>query len=254
MSALDAIGGVLAALAPARFWSSLDRHVPATGSAAASGILTTIAGGVLGIGGFLEFAQRQASAVNDLVLSSPRTASAGDELSTLVLQGVSALSVVSFMLTPMGIAAAYLTLSGIARAVSATFGDGLGDPLLTAIDSGVRAVYSGVSARHRRRDRERQEGSATADRIVRGVHIGVQAELVVVSSRVKPDWDRGTIVQSGESWFRVGQIEERTIDGYLRTLYPLNAVRDHEAVRRMVRYEIPARYLRAAAGSVEPES
>ena len=236
------IGGVLGALLPSRWWPWIDEYVPATRAALASSVLTVIAGGMGGIVGFVGFAQRQASAVNDLVLNSPRTATAGDELSTQVLQGVSTLSVLAFFLTPAGILAAYCTVSGVARALSATLADGSGDLALTAVDHLARRLGGGLTARHARRTREALEGTAVPDQILRGAHLGIDADLVVVCARRKPDWDRGTIVHSGEHWYRVGAIEERTIRGYLRTLYPLSEVRDHAVFRRQVEYEIPARY------------
>ena len=88
--------------------------------------------------------------------------------------------------------------------------------------------------------RETLEGPAVADRLVRGPHIGVAgAELVIVSARRKPLWDVGTVVDTGDHWFRVSAIEERTIGGWLRTLYGLTEHRDSGAIRRAVRYEMP---------------
>jgi hypothetical protein len=202
-----------------------------------------MAGGICGIGGFVSFAQRQAGAVNDLVMNSPRTAAASDELTTQVLQGISALSVAAFFLTPTGIVTAYFTLSGLMRSVSATFGEGSGDPLLTALDGVARRLGGGVAAHHARISRVTREGAAVPDQILRGAHLGLDADLVIVCARRKRDWDQGTIVHSGDQWYRVGTIEERTIRGYLRTLYPLSKVKDHGVFRRRVEYDIPARYL-----------
>ena len=41
------------------------------GSAVAAGVLTTLVGGVLGILGFIDYAQEIASAINDLALTTP---------------------------------------------------------------------------------------------------------------------------------------------------------------------------------------
>jgi len=234
--------GVLAALLPARWWPWLDQYVPATRLALASSILTVIAGGMTGIAGFVAFAQRQASAINDAVLNSPAAAAAGDDLSTLTLQGVSALSVLAFFLTPTGIAAAYFTLSGLTRALSATIADGSGDPILTAIDAVARRFGHGVTTTRRRRSRETLEGAVVPDQVFRGAHLGIDADLVIVCARRKGGWDQGTIVHSGEMWYRVGAIEERTMRGFLRTLYPLREVKDHGVFRRQVEYDIPARF------------
>jgi len=231
---------------PARWWPSLDQYVDATRSALASSVLTVFAGGMGGIAGFVTFAQRQAAAINDAVLASPGAASAGDELSTLTLQGMSTLSVVAFFLTPTGLITAYLTLSGLARSVSAAIAEGYGDPVLTAIDAAAHRLGRRSSATRRRRSREALEGPAVPDQIARGAQLGIDADLVIVCARRKTGWDRGTIVHSREQWYRVGAIEERTIRGVLRTLYPLNEVKDHAVFRRQVEYEIPARFLESS--------
>ena len=235
-------GGVLAAMLPARWWPWLDQYVPATRMALLSSVVTVIAAGMAGIAGFVGFAQRQASAIDDAVLNSPAAAAAGDDLSTFALQGVSALSVAAFFLTPAGIIAAYFTLSGIGRALSATLAEGSGDPLLTALDAAARRLSRAVATRHRGRSRETLEGPAVADQVFRGAHLGIDADFVIVCARRKADWDQGTIVHSGDQWYRVGTIEERTIRGLLRTLYPLREVKDHGVFRRQVEYEIPARF------------
>ena len=101
---------------------------------------------------------------------------------------------------------------------------------------GMRRVGSDVA----RTRREMLEGPAVADRVVLGSHIGVAgAELVIVCARRKPLWDVGTVVDTGEQWFRVTSIEERTIGGRLRTLYGLTEHRDSGAIRRAVRYDMP---------------
>jgi hypothetical protein len=241
MALLVALAGMLGALLPARWWPWIDLYIPATRFALASSIATVLAGGMLGIAGFIEFAQHQAGAVNDVVLSSPEAARAGDDLSTLTLQGVAALSVMAFLLTPQGMAAVYLTVSGIGRAFSAAFVDGMGDPLLTGLERAARGLFLGAAAQGVKRARTIREGPDVPDRIFRGVHLDLGADLVIVSARRK-SWDRGTIVRSGERFFRVGEIEERMMHGHLRTLYPLNAVHDHGAIRRLVDYDIPDRY------------
>ena len=250
MSLLYAIAGMLAALTPARWWPWLDQYLPATRFALASSVATILIAGIVGIAGFIEFAQRQAAAVNDMVLSSPQAATASDDLSTLSLQGVSALSVFAFFVTPQGIGAAYLALSGLFRALTAAFAEPRGDPLLTAVDHAGCRLYQAASATVVSRARHAREGPFVPDRILRGVHVGLSADLVSVSSRRKRDWDQGTIVHSGDHWYRVGAIEERVIDGRLRTLYPLSVLRDHGAMRRQVTYEIPEKYARAAEDDV----
>jgi hypothetical protein len=243
MNLFIAACGLVGALMPARWWPWIDEYFPATRSALSSSVSTIVVGGILWIGGFIDFAQGQTSGINEIVLSSPRAAAAGDGLNSVVLQGVSSLSVFAFLLTPPGIVALYLTLSGLGRSLSAAFGEGFGDPILTAADNAIGALYRRLGAYSVRFVRELHEGPKVPDRIVRGVHIGIEADLVIVSARPKAYWDQGTIVRSGERWYRVGAIEERTMQGYLRTLYPLNELHDHGAIRRLVDYDIPERYV-----------
>jgi hypothetical protein len=55
----------------------------------------------------------------------------------------------------------------------------------------------------------------------------------------KPGWDRGTVVFTPETAYRIGEPVEKTIAGRLRTLYPLTEHNDLEAVRRSVHYDLP---------------
>jgi hypothetical protein len=226
---------------PARWWSALDRVVPATRAALASSVVTVIGGGISGVAGFVAYAQHHAGAVNDAILTSP--GAVDGDVTTLTLQAASAVSAFGFFVTPQGIAAIYLTLSGVARVFAVLFGEGSGDLVLTGIDHLSQRLGVGMATRHRRRSRETREGPEVPDQILRGAHAGLDADLVIVSARPKTDWDQGTIVHAADRWYRVGAVEERTIRGYLRTLYPLREIKDHAVFRRQVEYEIPARYV-----------
>jgi hypothetical protein len=131
-------------------------------------------------------------------------------------------------------------LTGLFRTVGAALDDPHGDLLLTVVDGViVRSVRSG-QARSARTSREELEGPQVADRVVPGAQVGLpDAQLVVVASRRKPDWDAGTVVITADSVYRVAVIVERTIRGRLRTLYPLTEHKDFEAFRRTVHYELP---------------
>jgi hypothetical protein len=237
---IEAIGGVLCAMLPARLWPWLDRYVPASGSAGAAGVLTVVVGGVVALLGFIDYAQDLASAINDLALTTPGVAEGSDKFSTLTLQGVTGASSFGFFLTPRGILAIYLVLTGLVRALSAIFGEPSGDPLLTWADRAVQNIHARVTAARDDRARLSLEGPDVPDRVVRGEQLRLAADLVIVAARRKPGWDQGTIVHSGDRWFRLGPVEERTIDGRLRTLYPLSELRDQGVIRRLVEYEMPA--------------
>jgi hypothetical protein len=88
--------------------------------------------------------------------------------------------------------------------------------------------------------REAVEGPEVADRIVTASAAGIpDCDFVVVSSRRKPDWERGLAVFTDDGCYRLGEPVEQTIAGRLRTLYPLTAHDDLEVIRRSVRYDLP---------------
>ncbi len=47
-------------------------------------------------------------------------------------------------------------------------------------------------------------------------------------------------VMTSDKWYRLGTPVERQMPGGLRTLYPLTELRDNEALRKGVRYELAA--------------
>lgn len=238
------IAGVAAATLPARLWPALDAHIPVTSSAIVAGLLTMLGGLAIGIPGFFVYAAELASIHNQLMLTAATSGvPGGDEMTTAMPVAATALSLFTFiLLTPLGWASAYLVLTGGFRAAAALFDDPLGDPMVSVIDmAGVR-LFRSLRARRARARRESLEGPEVPDRIVTGAAAGLpDADLVVVASRRKPDWDAGTVVLTSTSAYRVGVIVEREIGGRLRTLYPLQEHRDLEAFRRIVRYEISDR-------------
>ena len=142
--------------------------------------------------------------------------------------------------TPAGWATTYLGVTGVIRALGCAGDDPFGDPLLTAIDAMVWRAVSGRRAESERTRRELLEGPDVPDRVVPGVKLGMpDVDFVIVASRVKPDWDQGTVLIGSEKNYRVGAIEERTIAGRLRTLYPVTEHKDLEVFRRAVRYDLP---------------
>ena len=251
------IAGVAAASLPKRWWPILDPSVPVTDSASIASILTVLLAGVIGVPGFIEHTAQQVSLNNRAVLAEAQKAAAKPEADETLSQrdwgrmfvGVSSLSLFTFIfLTPAGWASTYLGISGTWRAIAAAVDDPFGDPILTGVDTllvrGARRAHSHAE----RRQRETLEGPDVPDRVVRGSHLGIAgAELVIVSARRKPSWDAGTVVDTGEGWYRVASIQERTIGGWLRTLYALSRHEDHEVFRRCVRYTMPS-YLERRTG------
>lgn len=230
-----------AAVLPYRYWERLPASLPVYAAAFASGIATLFAGMAVGIPGFLEHAHATTSLGIDAQLhktfSDP---SAG--YSQGMVQGFAGLSIFTFLLlTPKGWLTLYLTVTGAIRAGGAWFDDPLGDPVLAGIDAIVSTARAGRSDRRSRVAREALEGPAVADRIVSSAAAGISAcDLVIVSSRRKPGWDRGVVVFTPDKVYRLGDCVEQTIAGRLRYLYPLTEHADLEAIRRSVQYELPA--------------
>ena len=66
------------------------------------------------------------------------------------------------------------------------------------------------------------------------------ADVVVISSRIKEGWEAGVNVSTDDKWFRIGTPEDRKFEEGLRRLYPL--IEDDlsgVAVHRFVRYTLP---------------
>lgn len=234
--------GVIAAMLPARLWPYLDRHLPVTESAFIASLLTLLAGAAIGIPGFLNHATAQAAYNTQAMLdAAASTAPGAQSVDSSISVGMSSLSLFTFLLlTPLGWATMYLGLTGLIRTVAAGLDDPHGDVLLTVVDGVLVRSVRGGQAYRTRTTREGLEGPDLPDRVVLGAQVGLPgAQLVVVASRRKPDWDEGTVVITTGSVYRVGAIVERTIRGRLRTLYPLTEHKDFEAFRRTVRYKLP---------------
>ena len=237
--------GVLAAMLPARWWPSLDKHVPATAAATAAGIATFVVAMAIGIPGFLAHLEQSAAAHNAAAVTVFDSGRAGDKEGTVLRQApmiMSGLALPIFLFaTPLGWLTLYLGISGVLRAFAGFIESGFGDPILTGVDNLVIGTRRRARARTARAQRESLEGPEMPDRIMSAQQLGIlNADFVIVASRRKPDWDTGTVVQTSDgAAYRVGEIEDRTIAGRLRTLYPLTEHKDLEVFRRIVHYELP---------------
>lgn len=239
---LGLIAAVAAAVLPVRLWDRLEPYVPVSACAAASGLLTMLAGAAVGIPGFLHHAAEMASATTQAMLTAAATPGVPDEAVTTAMPvGLTALSVFTFLLlTPTGWATMYLGGSGLLRAAGAMLDDPRGDPILSIVDAALLRAAGRTRTRVARERREALEGPAVPDRIVNGAKAGLpQADLVIVAARRHMDWDAGTILLTDGPAYRVGESSERTIAGRLRTLYPITEHKDLEVFRRTVRYEMP---------------
>ena len=232
---LQHLAGIAAAMLPRRWWPHLDTRVPASGMALVSGFATFLLGAAIGIPGYLAYLTDLADRLNRVALATPGQGGAG---AGSVLM---ALGLFTFLFgTPMGLTATYLGVTGFLRAVAALWGDGFGDPLLTAVDSAAVHLWGGTRAKANAWQREAREGPEMPDRILSAEHLGIcGAQFVIAASRRKPGWDKGTVLLSEDGAYRIVSIEERTLGGRLRTLYAVSEHRDLEAFRRTVHYTLP---------------
>jgi hypothetical protein len=236
--------GMLAAMLPRRLWPSLDLYLPVSSAAAASGGATLLLAAAIGIPGFLSYAGHTASAHNAAALRGAETNDSGFDNEGALRRGPMAMNMLALpmflFLTSAGWATMYLGTTGALRLGSAMLDEGFGDPLITAIDALGRRAARGSRARAAQLSREALEGPEMPDRIMSAKALGVAGDFVVVSSRRKIAWEKGTVVITPDGTaYRIGVVEDRTIAGRLRTLYPLTLHEDLEAFRRMVRYELP---------------
>lgn len=229
-----------ATLLPHRLWARLPSWLPLESAAFVSGLVTVLAGMAIGIPGFLGHAGANVSMANqgvlDAALRDPRIG-----YDRGMVSGFAGLSIFTFLLlTPAGWLTLYLVGSGAVRTGAAWFDDHVGDPVLTGLDYLLRSLRDRRGVEHTRRQRENLEGPAIADRVVTGAKAGLpDCDLVVVCSRRKPGWERNVVVYTQAACYRIGEPVERTIAGRLRTLYPLTAHTDLEAVRKSVHYDMP---------------
>jgi hypothetical protein len=214
--------------------------LPIERGAVASGVLTWIIGMAVGIPGFLAHAHRTTSLGIDAMLHKTFTdPDAG--YSQGMVQGFSGLSIFTFLLlTPLGWLTSYLVGTGGLRAIAGYFDDPFGDPILTGVDAVVSRGWTRRTRRKAIEAREALEGPDIADRVVSPDAAGIaDCDFAIVASRRKPGWERGVAVFTRDGCYRLGEPVERTINGRLRTVYPLRAHADLEVVRKAVRYDLP---------------
>ena len=243
MSAIRFVCAMAASLLPSRHWDRISPDLPIERGAFAAGIATMFAGATVGIPGFLAHAHAETSAGLDLALARMWKTEVyrGD-----LVMGHSGLAIFTFLLlTPAGWLTMYLLGTGTYRAIAAYFDDPFGDPMLTGIDYVVSRGWTRRTTRRAIDTRETREGPEVADRVVSPTAAGIPGcDFAIVASRRKEGWERGVAVFTQGGCYRLGDPVERTINGRLRTLYPLTAHADLEVVRKSVRYDLPPGFTR----------
>jgi hypothetical protein len=234
------VSAMAVSLLPCRLWPRFPPAIPVEAGAFASGLATLLTGGAIGIPGFLEHAHATTSLGIDAMLGKVFT-DPGAGYSQGMAQGFAGLSIFTFLLlTPRGWLTMYLTCTGTYRAIAAWFDDPFGDPALTGIDMALSSISDRRGTWKAMKARETLEGPEVRDRIVAPAVAGIPGcDFVVVASRRKPGWERGVAVFTAEGCYRLGEPVEQTVNGRLRTLYPMTAHADFEAIRKAVRYDLP---------------
>ena len=209
-----------------------------------SAALTICAAAVIGLGGFLAYSERVGREAARLILSAGEAQLQGrvpsDPAVNVAPLAVAALTPIAFMLTPPGLLATYLALSGFARVAGWVTDEPFGDPVLTGLDSAGRRVAENTGSARRRRERERAEGVEVRDRLYPAAWAGVRdADYVVVASRRKAEWNAGTFVVTSDKWYVCGTPFDIQLPEGLRTIYPLKEHTTLDVMRRGVPYELP---------------
>jgi len=234
-------------LAPRRYWPSLDTQVPVFRAAFASALATFLLSVIISVPAFFAYAQGNASSAVDMMLQSTgwRTPPPGAPAPTVAGAQItwvsSSMMLPAFLFfTPIGLFSTYLTVTGVVRMISAFVDDARGDPILSTVDSVARRLWNSSRRRAAAHAREKREGVDVPDVLVTGAAAGLpDADIVVIASRRKADWDAGAIVVTDDKWFTLGAPVEQQMPAGWRTLYPLTELHHHEVLRRAVRYTLP---------------
>lgn len=248
---------VVAGLAPRRLWPALEHHLPLRSAAAASGVVTLLAGIFIGVGGFLSFGTQLAGANNSWMLAQlAAPAKSGDAAVGLVPYGISVLTLFIFIFfTPAGLFALYLVTSGTLRALSAWIDEPIGDLALTSIDLAATTMFEKNRRERKQIARTRLEGTEKPDVLQTGEWAGLpDTDYVVLAARKKAEWDPGAIILTGSDWYKLGVPFDIQTPAGLRTAYPLKKMNTVEVVRRGIQYELPRLARQSSKGTQRPQS
>jgi hypothetical protein len=246
LDGLSFLAAMAASLLPSRLWGRLPDSFQMTRAAFVSGLATFFLAAAIGLPGFYHHAKVRVSETNAAILKLAERQIAsgmreGDPREVKFETGLNMFAIFSFLLlTPTGWLTMYLGGTGAFRTIAAWFDDPVGDPVLTGIDEILWRQGDRVRVTSARLRRTALEGPETRDRVVSGAKAEIPGcDLVIVSSRRKPGWERGVAVYTQEACYRIGEPVERAIAGKLRTLYPLTKHTDLEVIRKSVHYDMP---------------
>ncbi|MEO6403281.1 MAG: hypothetical protein ABIP62_14855 [Vicinamibacteria bacterium] len=238
---METLIGVFRTLLPSRYWNHMRN------GAYLSIMLTAALGVRIGYAGFFALALQagQEGAALALKLGAPGGAGGVGGLGqtdavAAALMGNALTPIAFFLFTPLGWLADYLVISAVFRGITLAVDNPWGDPLLTAIDHVFRGKHAESVARKQATERELAEGPEVPDQILECKKFaGKEADYVIVASRRKEGWTLATTVIANSVRLRLGDPLEKTLDGKLRTCYPVKVTRDLQVDRRIVHYEWP---------------
>jgi hypothetical protein len=235
------MASLVLAAAPVRLWPRLERNFPLRSAAAASGLLTSCIGFAIDIVGTLNVVFANSSARTAMMLG---TTTEQGQFAQALADAAPALTLLTFLyfpfLTPLGLFATYLTITGAFRGIAAWFDDPRGDFVLTGVDWAATTILAGNRLKRERLTRERLEGPDAPDVLRTGEWAGLTGiDYLVLAARRKPEWTAGAIILTSSDWYRLGSPFDLQTPAGLRTAYPLTKITTHEVVRRGIQYELP---------------
>ncbi|MDO8677170.1 MAG: hypothetical protein Q7R30_01195 [Acidobacteriota bacterium] len=244
MRMFETIGAIFVAVLPRRYWPRFD-WMPIHVMAPVSGALTALAGTALGIVGFFAYLEQVKASPATSILEIAGRQVAGTLPETAEVSAVPfAISIVSpiafAFFTPLGLFSVYLVASGWLRVASWWVAEPHGDPVLTGLDWLARRTRRSAKEGSVRRARLGAEGAEEPDRLYPGTWASLpDVDLVVVASRRKPGWQKGTFVITPDGWYTLGAPFDRHTAHGLRTVYPLTLQKENAVLRKGVSYQLP---------------
>jgi len=241
-SLIDRVLAIPCALLPKRYWQSFD--LPMANMAPLSSWVTMLGGFVIGVPGYFAYLERLRGAKGASILDISTAQIEGRLPETAAVSAIPSVlymtAPLQFLLTPLGFAAGYMVVTGLFRVVASFVDEAQGDPILTGVDTLGRMLFTSRQQRVVRVERAKLERMDEPDRRYDGEWAGLTGvDFVIVSSRRKSGWTKGTWVITNDGWFVLGEPFDRPMPNGLRTVYPLTAQTTLEAVRKSVQYDLP---------------
>ncbi len=242
---LDRLLALPCALLPRRYWHAID--LPVANVATASAFLTLFFGFSVGIRGYFDYLERLRTTSKGVsiyeIAELQNQGKLREDTSVSAVPGaVYATAPIAFaFFTPLGLFAVYLVGASFVRIMASYVDELQGDPILSGLDALVNRMRNAHRERTVRAAREQLEGTEEPDRLYEGSWAGLpDVTYVVVASRRKAGWTRGTWVITHDGWFTLGDPFDRPMPNGLRTVYPLTLQTSTlDVLRKGVSYELP---------------